>query len=500
MFHVLQDLSLERTRTILDVAAKTPGDKIGDFYASFMDEAAVDAKGARADQADARRDQGDQGQDRARRRDRASSSARASAASFGVGVSQDDKDPTTYIVSLGQGGLGLPDRDYYLKDDAKLATIRTAYQAYLAQHADARRRAQRRRPRRRRLRHSRTALATAHWTRIESRDADKTYNKWTAADFAAKAPGFPWAQYIDRDGRRRPAVLPRRAAERGHRRGQGCSPTRRSACCRTMLMLKVLRCLRAVSVERFRQDATSPSTAPRCRARREQQARWKRGVSTVSGAMGEAIGQQYVAKYFPPATKAAADELVKNVIAAMGDAASTTSTGWRPRPRPRRTPSSPPSPRRSAIPTSGAIIRRCRSSAAISSATSRAPTRSSIERDLTKLGQPIDRGEWFMTPMTINAYANPTMNEIVFPAAILQPPFFDPKADPAVNYGGIGAVIGHEISHHFDDQGRKYDLNGKLTDWWTPQDVARFKALHRRARRRSTTRTSRSPACTSRAS
>jgi putative endopeptidase len=208
----------------------------------------------------------------------------------------------------------------------------------------------------------------------------------------------------------------------------------------------------------------------------EQQVRWKRGVSTVSGAMGEAIGQQYVAKYFPPASKAAADDLVKNVIAAMGERLKNLE--WM-----------APETKTKALAKLAAFTPKIgypdkwRDYSALQiqrgdlvGNVSRANA-FEYDRDLKKLGQPIDRAEWFMTPMTINAYANPTMNEVVFPAAILQPPFFDPKADPAVNYGGIGAVIGHEISHHFDDQGRKYDLNGKLTDWWTAQDVARFKVF-----------------------
>ncbi|RZM32262.1 MAG: M13 family peptidase, partial [Sphingomonas sp.] len=194
MFHVLQDLSLERTRTILDVSAKTPGDKVGDFYSSFMDEAAVNAKGATPVKPmlaalKATKDK------TALVTEIAKLQRQGVGGFVGVGVQQDDKDPTTYVVSLGQSGIGLPDRDYYLKDDAKLATIRTAYEAYLTRmltlagepNAAARAAA---------VFNLEKGLATAHWTRIESRDADKTYNKWTAADFAAKAPGFPWAQYM----------------------------------------------------------------------------------------------------------------------------------------------------------------------------------------------------------------------------------------------------------------------------------------------------------------
>ncbi|WP_277983013.1 M13 family metallopeptidase [Sphingomonas faeni] len=472
MFHVLQDLSLERTRTILDVSAKTPGDKVGDFYTSFMDEAAVNAKGATPVKPmlaalKATKDK------TALVTEIAKLQRQGVGGLVGVGVSQDDKDPTTYVVQLGQSGIGLPDRDYYLKVDAKLATIRTAYQAYLARmltlagEPNAATRAAA-------VFNMEKGLATAHWTRIESRDADKTYNKWTAADFAAKAPGFPWAQYMTAMGvTGRPFYLVAQpSAVTGEAKVFADTPVN---VLQDYAMLKVLRSYAPYLSSDFDKTnfafyGTTLSGTP------EQQVRWKRGVSTVSGAMGEAIGQQYVAKYFPPASKAAADDLVKNVIAAMGErlrnlewmapetktkalaklAAFTPKIGY---PDKWRDYSALQIQRGDLV---GNVARA---------------NAFEYDRDLKKLGQPIDRAEWFMTPMTINAYANPTMNEVVFPAAILQPPFFDPKADPAVNYGGIGAVIGHEISHHFDDQGRKYDLNGKLTDWWTPQDVARFKVF-----------------------
>jgi len=472
MFHVLQDLSLARTRTILDAAATKPGDKVGDFYASFMDEAAVNAKGVTPVKPmlaalKATRDK------TALVTEIAKLQRQGVGGLVGVGVSQDDKDPTTYVVQFGQSGLGLPDRDYYLKDDAKLATVRTAYQAYLARmltlagepNAAARAAA---------VFNMEKGLSTAHWTRIESRDADKTYNKWTAADFAAKAPGFPWAQYMTAMGvTGRPFYLVAQpSAVTGEAKVFADTPV---TVLQDYAMLKVLRAYAPYLSSDFDKTnfafyGTTLSGTP------EQQVRWKRGVTTVSGAMGEAIGQQYVAKYFPPASKAAADDLVKNVIAAMGERLKNLE--WM-----------APETKTKALAKLAAFTPKIgypdkwRDYSALQiqrgdlvGNVSRANA-FEYDRDLKKLGQPIDRGEWFMTPMTINAYANPTMNEVVFPAAILQPPFFDPKADPAVNYGGIGAVIGHEISHHFDDQGRKYDLNGKLTDWWTPQDVARFKVF-----------------------
>ncbi|WP_343525551.1 M13 family metallopeptidase [Sphingomonas sp.] len=472
MFHVLQDRSLEQTRTILDEAAKRPGDKPGDFYASFMDEAAVNAKGVAPVKPwlaalRATRDR------TALAVEMAKLQRQGVGAPFGVYIGQDDKAPDTYIANFGQSGLGLPDRDYYLKADDKLATIRTAYQAYLARmltlagepNAEARAAA---------VFNFEKALANVHWTRIESRDADKTYNKWLAADFTAKAPGFPWAQYMQALGvSGRPAYLVAQpSAVTGEAKVYGETPLN---VLQDYAMLKVLRSYAPYLSSDFDKTnfafyGTTLSGTP------EQQARWKRGVTLVSNGLGEEVGKQYVAKYFPPESKAAADALVRNLISAMGDrlrnlewmapetkqkalaklAAFTPKIGY---PDKWRDYSALQIQR-------GDLVGNVARSNAFE-----------YQRDLNKLGQPIDRGEWFMTPMTINAYANPPMNEIVFPAAILQPPFFDPKADPAVNYGGIGAVIGHEISHHFDDQGRKYDATGKLTDWWTPQDVARFKTF-----------------------
>jgi putative endopeptidase len=470
MFHKLQDLSLERTRGILDIAAQRSGDKVGDFYASFMDEAAVNAKGAAPVKPWLTTIKGTTDKT-ALATEMAKLQRQGVGGLVGLYIGQDDKQPDTYAVSLSQGGLGLPDRDYYLKDDAKLATIRTAYQAYLAKmltlagesNAEARAAA---------VFAFEKSLATAHWTRIESRDADKTYNKWTAADFAAKAPGFPWTPYMTAAGvQGRPFYLVAQpSAVTGEAKAYADAPL---AVLQDFAMLKVLRSYAPYLSSDFDKTnfafyGTTLSGTP------EQQARWKRGVTLVSNGMGEAIGEQYVAKYFPPEAKASADDLVKNIIAAMGErlkklewmapetktkalaklAAFTPKIGY---PDHWRDYSALQIQRGDLV---GNVARA---------------NMFEFDRDLAKLGKPIDRSEWFMTPMTINAYANPTMNEIVFPAAILQPPFFDPKADPAVNYGGIGAVIGHEISHHFDDQGRKYDATGKLTDWWTQKDVDQFK-------------------------
>ena len=470
MFNTLDDLSRERTRTILEQAAQRPGDKIGDFYTSYMDQAAIEAKGLTPvkpwlDRIAAARDK------TAFVATMATLQRQGVPGLVGVGVAVDDKAPDTYTVGFNQGGLGLPDRDYYLKDDPKLAAVRTAYQKYLAQmltlageaNADARAAA---------VFGMEKDIATAHWTRIESRDADKTYNKWTAADFAAKAPGFPWAAYLtDLNFPTQPFYL---VSQPSALTGEAAVFARTPLpVLQDFARLRVMRSYAAYLPKRvddtnFAFYGTVLSGVP------QQQVRWKRAVGTVSGAMGEAIGQQYVARYFPPESKAAADQLVKNIIAAMN--ARLDKLAWMaPQTKVKAHAKLAAFTPKIGYPDKWRDYSALQISRGDLVGNVARANAFEFDRELHKLGGPADRSEWGMTPMTINAYANPTWNEIVFPAAILQPPFFDAKADPAVNYGGIGAVIGHEMSHHFDDQGRKYDPTGRLADWWTPQDVAQFK-------------------------
>ena len=472
MFHVLQDLSREQTRTILEEQAKQPGSKSGDFYASFLDQAAVNAKGVTpvkpwmaAIKA--------AGTKQALASEAGRMQRRGVSTFFSLYVNQDDKNPETYAVAFSQSGLGLPDRDYYLKDDAKLAANRTAYQAYLAKmltlagesDADARAAA---------VVAMEKAIAAAHWSRVDSRDADKTYNKLTFEELTARAPGYDWAAYFEAAGipQTAPLLVAQPTAFAGEAKVWAETPL---PVLKDHLLLRMLSSYaRYLSKDfddaRFAFYGTELTGAP------EQQARWKRGVDLVSDQLGEDVGRAYVARYFPPEAKAAADALVRNIIASMGERLKKLE--WM-----------APETKEKALAKLAAFTPKIGYPDTWRDYTALEIKRDDLvgnvaranafefQRNLDKLGKPIDRGEWFMTPMTINAYANPTMNEIVFPAAILQPPFFDPKADPAVNYGGIGAVIGHEISHHFDDQGRKYDVDGKLTDWWTDQDVARFKTF-----------------------
>jgi putative endopeptidase len=394
---------------------------------------------------------------------------------FRFRVGQDDKDPSLYVLNVSQSGLGLPDRDYYLSNDAKMGAIRAAYAAHLAKmfelagEANGVARAQA-------VVALETAIAKVHWTRIDSRDADKTYNRMTLAQLAASAPGFDFAAMFKAAGLSPDHVLvDQPSAMTGEAALIGAADL---SVLKDMLLLRSLDNYAnylpdALAQESFAFYGTTLSGTP------QREARWRRAVSFTNGALGEEVGKLYVARYFPPATKAAADSLVHNIIDAMGTridkldwmaaetkvkaheklAAFTPKIGY-------------PDKWRD---YSGLEIRR--DDLFGNALRSR---QFDFDYNIGKLGKPIYRWEWGMTPMTINAYANFSMVEIVFPAAILQPPFFDPKADPAVNYGGIGVVIGHELSHHFDDQGAKYDKSGKLTQWWTQADIDAFNAAEAR--------------------
>ncbi|HKS19377.1 MAG TPA: M13 family metallopeptidase [Bradyrhizobium sp.] len=471
MFTVLDDLSRQRTRAILEEARQDPSSKIGNAYVSFLDEAGVEARGLEPIRPWLARIKGLDS--------KAGYAALAAEADrSGIGgpvneyIGQDDKQPDVYALNLVQSGLGLPDRDYYLSKDPKLAETRSAYLAHLtrmfalAGEPDGAARANA-------IMAFETGIAKAHWTRIESRDATKTYNKMSVAQLQAMAPGFDFASYFKGIGADIDSLIV--AQPSAIKAVAALVRTTPLAVLKDQLLIRALDSyagfLPAAFVkENFAFYGTILSGTP------ELEPRWKRGVSFVTGAMGDDVGKLYVARHFPPETKAAADTLVKNIIAAMGRridkldwmapetkakaheklAAFTPKIGYPDRWRDY-----------SAL--------QMRADDLFGNA-----MRARIfqhEYQIGKLGKPIYRWEWGMTPMEINAYANFGLVEIVFPAAILQPPFFDRDADPAVNYGAIGTVIGHELSHHFDDQGAKYDKDGRLSDWWTPQDVKNFEAL-----------------------
>ena len=479
MFTKLRDLSQARTRTIVEAAAgakAAPGSeaqKIGDYYASFIDEAAIEAKGlapikpelnaiaAINDRAGLARAFGE-------------ASRRGVASPIGVGISPDRKNPDAVTVVAGQGGLGLPDRDYYLDTaNPKFAEARVKYQAHIAQlltlagydNALARAKA---------VYDLEAKIAATHWTRVERRQAEKTYNPVKRADVAATYPGIDWTALLTAAGLNdQPVVV---VATPSAVVGAGkLIETVPLETWKDYLAVRTIASAAPLLPKAF-VDADFDFNRKTLGGQPEIQPRWKRGVDYTSATLGEAIGKLYTAQYFPPESKAKADELVKNIIAAMD--VRLAKLEWmdsvtRVQAREKLAAFTP----KIGYPDKWRDYSALQVVRGDAFGNARRASEFAYQRQLDKIGKTVDRSEWGMTPMTVNAYANAVWNEIVFPAAILQAPFFDAAADPAVNYGGIGAVIGHEISHHFDDQGRKYDKTGRLADWWTKEDAARFKAL-----------------------
>jgi len=471
MFTVLDDLSKQRTQQILDQAKNDPTSKIGNAYAAYLDLATVEARGLTPIQPWLAEIKAVNSQ-----ADYAKIVAKASRngvdTPFGGFVGQDDKAPDTYIFTLAQSGLGMPDRDYYLQQTDEMNKTRQAYVAHLvkmfelAGEPDGQRRAEA-------IMAFETEIAKVHWTRVDSRDAEKTYNKIKVADLATEAPGFDFATALRESGVNLDTIL---VAQPSAVKAEAVLIARTPlAVLKDQLLVRSLDGYaeflpEAIAQENFAFYGTTLNGTP------EREERWKRAVTFVKGSLGEEVGKAYVARYFPPETKAAADELVRNVLAAMGrriDGLTWMSDEAKARAHAKLAAFKP----KIGYPDrwrdySGLEIKR-------DDLFGNAMRSNQFDHEyqVGKLGKPIYTWEWFMTPMEINAYANFGMVEVVFPAAILQPPFFDPHADPAVNYGGIGAVIGHEISHHFDDQGAKYDEQGRLSKWWTDEDVRRFSAL-----------------------
>ncbi|UVO55475.1 M13 family metallopeptidase [Sphingomonas sp. SUN039] len=476
-FAILRDLSDQRTRIIIEDAAGAQnapgsiGEKIGVTYSSFMDAAAIEAKGAAPlkpylDEIAALSTPTDLA------RYFAKSIRRGVSTPIGMGVGQDRTDNSKYTVYAGQGGLGMPDRDYYLKDDAKSVEVRAKYLAHiavlmkLAGQPDPEGAAGR-------IFAFEKSLAEVHWTRAELRVVEKTFNPFPATALGTKFAGFDWAAMMDAAGlSAQPIVIVAQpSAMAGTAKILAATPM---PVIREYLSFQAIKSAapmltKAFVDESFAFNGTVLQGTPQLKDR------WKRGVDLVNGSLGEAVGQAYVARYFPPAAKAKADELVRNLIAAM-DIRLSNLTWMAPETKVKaRAKLAAFTPKigypdkwrdySKLVVVPGDVLGNAARVADFN-----------YQRQVDKIGKPVDRSEWFMTPQTVNAYANPLMNEVVFPAAILQPPFFDPNADPAVNYGGIGAVIGHEISHHFDDQGRKFDMKGNFAEWWTKEDVTRFKA------------------------
>jgi len=479
MFTKLRDLSQERTRSIIEATAKTGGvagsnaQKVGDYYASYMDEAAIEAKGLAPVKPML--------DEIAAIADRAALSAKMGSLSrdgvdmpIGASVFGDLKNPDIISAYVGQGGLGMPDRDYYLDDkNAKFVEARGKYVEHigkmlaLAGFTDAPARAQA-------IYDLEKKIATVHWTQVEQRQVEKIYNPVARTAIDTTYPGVDWTGLLTAQGLagQSEIIVAQPSAVSGIAKLVASEPI---ALWKDYMAFRTLASAapylsKAFVDESFAFNGTVLNGQP------ENQPRWKRATDSTSTVLGEAVGSLYVAEYFPPAAKAKADELVKNIILAM-DGRLQKLDWMDPKTKDQAREKLGAFKAKIGYPDKWQDYSKFEVVRGDAFGNMLRARRYEYQRQLDKIGKPIDRTEWGMTPMTVNAYANPLWNEIVFPAAILQPPFFDANADDAVNYGGIGMVIGHEISHHFDDQGRKFDKFGKLADWWTPEDVKRFTAL-----------------------
>lgn len=470
MFTALDDLSKQRVKEVLDGELKVKGSKAGAAYASYLDTATVEKLGLKPitpwlNKVRAAKTRADfealmvEG------------APMGVGALFGGGVGQDDKNPEAYIFQIGQGGTGLPDRDMYLVDNEKFEAIRTAYKGYLTKmltlageaNAEARANA---------VFDMEKKFAEVQWTREDSSDATKTYNKMSLAQLDESTPGLKISSILTKLN---PKITELLVAQ----------PTAISGIVKIYAEtdLGVLKDQMLVNSLRSFSNVLPDSVADTVfgfygtvlQGTPKREERWKRAVQFTEGAVGDEVGKSYAAKYFPPETKAAAQKLVNNVLTAMSNRINGL-TWMQPETKVRAQAKLKNFTVKIGYPDKWHDYSNLTMKADDLYGNQVRANRWGFDDNLSKLGTPIRKWEWGMDPQTVNAYANFSMMEVVFPAAILQPPFFDPKADDAVNYGGIGAVIGHEISHHFDDQGSKYDEHGRLSDWWTPADVAAFDA------------------------
>ncbi len=387
-----------------------------------------------------------------------------------------DADATNPDQPLGyfwQSGLGMPDRDYYLQDNPKLVEVRARYQAHiekmfgLAGWEDSATAAAT-------ILAMETRIAEQQWTRVQNRDRERIYrNQYNQAEAAALSPGFDWPVFLVAGGFGEPERMVIAQTDYFQTLGTLLQETPMENW-RTYLRFKLLKAFARYLSDDFVQEDFDFQRRV-LRGQEEIKPRWKRGIRLLNGAIGELIGKEYVARHFPPESKARVQELVENLRLAFG--ASIDELEW-------MSEATRQEAREKLKKFSYKIgypdVWRDYSALEITpddlAGNIRRARAFEHDRQVAKLGKPVDRSEWGMTPQTVNAYYRPTWNEIVFPAAILQAPFFDPGADDALNYGAIGAVIGHEFSHGFDDQGRKFDGTGRLRDWWTEQDAAEYES------------------------
>jgi putative endopeptidase len=468
-------------RALIDASARdsaTPqARQVGDLYASFMDESAVEKAGLRPLAAELA---AIEAVTQPRRLGALSATLLRLGASMPVAyyVGQDARQATRYAPHLTQSGLGLPDRDYYLvQGDARFKQAREQYLVYLAAllklsgEADA----QRARTLAQDVLALETELARAQWTGVENRQPVKNYNRLDPAGLAQLAPGIDWPALLAEAGITSDALIVRQPS---YLTAVGAlMATTPLATWKAYARTHLLHAYAPYLGEAF-VDARFAFVGTTLSGMSQNRTRWQRGVVLVQESLGEALGQLYVGQHFSPESKARVDRLVASIMAAYKDSIDTLdwmSPATKKEAQAKLATFSPKIgyPKRwvdySTLKISrDDLLGNVKRARAFDAA-----------RGVAKLGRPVDRDEWLMTPQTVNAYYNATMNEIVFPAAVLQPPYFDARADDAVNFGAIGAVIGHEISHGFDDKGSQYDGQGNLRDWWTAEDRSRFAAKTR---------------------
>ncbi len=475
MFDALREEADANVRKILDEQAKgkldkgSSAQKATDFYAAYLDRAAIDKKGFAP----------------AKTMLTAIAAARSlddiaklmaltdvpTESPIGASVGLDQKNPDRYVVTIGQSGLGLPEREYYLKQEEQFATIRSKYEAHIAKvlsmasdkKAAANAKA---------IVAVETQIAEAHWLIAERREREKNYNPRTIAEVEKEAPGFPWKTFLAVQGYAGESQVIVREVSAMPKLAQIFAKTP-VATWKAYLTYHFLRGSADV-LPKEPDDEVFDFTGRTLNGQPEQRDRWKRGVGAVNGALGDAVGELYVARFFQPKAKAEMDRLVENLRKGYG--ARIEAVEWM-TPETKKVALEKLAAFRPKIgyPSKWKNYASLEVVAGDAYGNARRAEAWRHEYSRAKLGKPSDRDEWFMTPQTVNAYYNSTFNEIVFPAAILQPPFFDAEADPAVNYGGIGGVIGHEMGHGFDDQGAKSDAKGVLRPWWSQADIDAFK-------------------------
>lgn len=473
-FDMLRDKADRDQRVIIEEVALAGGaagsnqQKIADFYNSFLNQDAIDAAGLAGLQADIAQINALRTHEQTIRL--IASPGIAVNSPIGIFVGLDERNPNRYIVNMTQAGLGLPEREFYRRNDQEFPQIREAYTAHIARifeligQTGGAAKAQR-------ILALETQIAERHWPIEQRRNRDLTYNLKTRAEVRALAPRFPWDAGFDAAGFGgvQEVVISELSAIGPLAELFVATPV---STWREYLTFHLVTNNSAV-LPRAIDDATFDFYGRTLNGQPQQRDRWKRAVQAVNGALGEAVGQIYVQRHFPAEAKDQMLHLVENLRTAYGQRidqlawmSAETKIAAREKLATFRPKIGYPDRWRD---YSGLDVR-----AGDAYGNNKRRGEFDWAFDVARLARPTDKDEWFMTPQTVNAYYNPVFNEIVFPAAILQPPFFDPNADPAVNYGAIGGVIGHEMGHGFDDQGAKSDAQGVLRDWWNQQDVDRF--------------------------